>query len=113
MLEHHRFQIEQSQNSQSTQKASSNEVEELKLVNTIVQNISSNDFEQLANQLNTITRRLDRMEEQMQDKANDVVTYQLLQHRRNGGNVRANSKVRSCPNERRTHLYYSGFKTNI
>ena len=31
MLEHHRFQIEQSQNSQSTQKASSNEVEELKL----------------------------------------------------------------------------------
>ena len=82
MLEHHRFQIEQSQNSQSTQKASSNEVEELKLVNTIVQNISSNDFEQLANQLNTITRRLDRMEEQMQDKANDVVTYQLLQHRR-------------------------------
>ncbi len=39
-------------------------------------------FEQLANQLNTITRRLDRMEEQMQDKANDVVTYQLLQHRR-------------------------------
>ena len=30
MLEHHRFQIEQSQNSQSTQKASSNEVEELK-----------------------------------------------------------------------------------
>lgn len=83
MLEHHRFQIEQSQNSQSTQKASSNEVEELKTqVNTIVQNISSNDFEQLANQLNTITRRLDRMEEQMQDKANDVVTYQLLQHRR-------------------------------
>ena len=59
------------------------EVEELKTqVNTIVQNISSNDFEQLANQLNTITRRLDRMEEQMQDKANDVVTYQLLQHRR-------------------------------
>ncbi|TKI83749.1 chromosome segregation protein, partial [Bacillus cereus] len=73
--EHHRFQIEKSQNSQSTQKASSNEVEELKTqVNTIVQNISSNDFEQLANQLNTITRRLDRMEEQMQDKANDVVT---------------------------------------
>ena len=31
MLEHHRFQIEQTQNSQSTQKASSNEVEELKL----------------------------------------------------------------------------------
>ena len=83
MLEHHRFQIEKSQNSQSTQKASSNEVEELKTqVNKIVQNISSNDFEQLANQLNTITRRLDRMEEQMQDKANDVVTYQLLQHRR-------------------------------
>ncbi len=51
-------------------------------VNTIVQNISSHDFEQLTAQLNTITRRLDRMEEQMQDKANDVVTYQLLQHRR-------------------------------
>ncbi|MBG0972661.1 chromosome-anchoring protein RacA [Bacillus sp. SRB3LM] len=83
MLEHHRFQIEQSQNSQPTQKASSDEVKELKTqVNTIVQNISSNDFEQLTNQLNTITRRLDRMEEQMQDKANDVVTYQLLQHRR-------------------------------
>ena len=48
MLEHHRFQIEQSQNSQSTQKASSNEVEELKTqVNTIVQNILPNDFEQL------------------------------------------------------------------
>ncbi|MEC2715850.1 chromosome-anchoring protein RacA [Bacillus cereus] len=83
ILQHHRFQKDKTQNSQSTQKASSNEVEELKTqVNTIVQNISSNDFEQLANQLNTITRRLDRMEEQMQDKANDVVTYQLLQHRR-------------------------------
>ncbi|WIG29623.1 chromosome segregation protein [Bacillus toyonensis] len=64
MLEYHRSQIEHSQNSQPTQKT------------------SSNDFEQLAIQLHTITRRLDRMEEQMQDKANDVVTYQLLQHRR-------------------------------
>lgn len=83
MLEYHRSQIEHSQNSQPTQKTSSNDVEELKTqVNTIVQNTSSNDFEQLATQLHTITRRLDRMEEQMQDKANDVVTYQLLQHRR-------------------------------
>ncbi|HDX9657257.1 TPA: chromosome segregation protein [Bacillus toyonensis] len=102
MLEYHRSQIEHSQNSQPTQKTSSNDFEELKTqvntivqntssndfeelktqVNTIVQNTSSNDFEQLANQLHTITRRLDRMEEQMQDKANDVVTYQLLQHRR-------------------------------
>ncbi|MDA1676205.1 MULTISPECIES: chromosome-anchoring protein RacA [unclassified Bacillus cereus group] len=77
MLEYHLSQIEQSP------KTSSNDVVELKTqVNTIVQNISSHDFEQLAAQLNTITRRLDRMEEQMQDKANDVVTYQLLQHRR-------------------------------
>ena len=43
---------------------------------------SSNDFEQFVTQLNAITRRLDQMEEQMKDKANDVVTYQLLQHRR-------------------------------
>ncbi|HDR6317015.1 MULTISPECIES: chromosome-anchoring protein RacA [Bacillus] len=83
MLEFHLLQIEQSQNSHPTQKTSSNDVEELKTqVNTIVQNKSSHEFEQLAAQLNTITRRLDRMEEQMQDKANDVVTYQLLQHRR-------------------------------
>lgn len=83
MLEYHLSQIEQSQNNHPTQKTSSNDVEELKTqVNTIVQNISSHDFEQLTAQLNTITRRLDRMEEQMQDKANDVVTYQLLQHRR-------------------------------
>jgi chromosome-anchoring protein RacA len=83
MLEYHRSQMKQSQNYQATQKTSSNDVEELKTqVNTIVQNISSNDFEQLADQLNTITKRLDRIEEQMQDKANDVVTYQLLQHRR-------------------------------
>ncbi|MGS0471241.1 chromosome-anchoring protein RacA [Bacillus pretiosus] len=84
MLEFHLSQIEQSQNSHPTQKTSSNDVEELKTpVNTIVQNKSSHEFEQLAAQLNTITRRLDRMEEQMQDKANDdVVTYQLLQHRR-------------------------------
>ncbi|MGN5649038.1 chromosome-anchoring protein RacA [Bacillus sp. Brlt_9] len=83
MLEYHLSQIEQCQNSNPIQKAASNDVEELKTqVNTIVQNISSHDFEQLAAQLNTITRRLDRMEEQMQDKANDVVTYQLLQHRR-------------------------------
>ncbi len=83
MLEYHRSQIEHSQNSQPTQKTSSNDVEKLKTqVNTIFQNTSSNDFEQLAIQLHTITRRLDRMEEQMQDKANDVVTYQLLQHRR-------------------------------
>ncbi|WP_242261473.1 chromosome segregation protein [Bacillus cereus group sp. BfR-BA-01453] len=64
MLEYHLSQIEKSQNTHPTQKT------------------SSNDFEQLTAQLNTITRRLDRMEEQMQDKANDVVTYQLLQHRR-------------------------------
>lgn len=83
MLEYHLSQIEQSPNSHPTPKTSSNDVVELKTqVNTIVQNISSHDFEQLAAQLNTITRRLDRMEEQMQDKANDVVTYQLLQHRR-------------------------------
>ena len=83
MLEYHLSQIEKSQNTHPTQKTSSNDVEELKTqVNTIVQNISSHDFEQLTAQLNTITRRLDRMEEQMQDKANDVVTYQLLQHRR-------------------------------
>ncbi|KEK24056.1 chromosome segregation protein [Bacillus gaemokensis] len=43
---------------------------------------SSPDFEQFVAQLNTLTHRLDRMEEQMLDKANDVVTYQLLQHRR-------------------------------
>lgn len=83
MLEYHLSQIEQPHNSHPAQKTSSNDVEELKTqVNTIVQNISSHDFKQLADQLNTITRRLDRMEEQMQDKANDVVTYQLLQHRR-------------------------------
>ncbi|PKJ54843.1 chromosome-anchoring protein RacA [Bacillus sp. SN10] len=83
MLEYHLSQIEQSQNSHPAQKIASNDVEELKTqVNTVVQNILSHDFEQLAAQLNTITRRLDRMEEQMQDKANDVVTYQLLQHRR-------------------------------
>jgi len=80
MLEYHRSQMDQSQ---TTQNTSSNDVEKLKTqVNTIVQNTSSNDFEQLTAQLTTITRRLDRMEEQMQDKANDVVTYQLLQHRR-------------------------------
>lgn len=83
MLEYHRSQMEQSQNSQPTQKTSSNDVKELKTqVNTIVQNISSNDFEQLTDQVNTITRRLGQIEEQMHDKANDVVTYQLLQHRR-------------------------------
>ncbi|WP_312503209.1 chromosome-anchoring protein RacA, partial [Bacillus luti] len=83
MLEYHRSQMEQTETTQPTQKTSSSDVEELKTqVNTIVQNSSSNDFEQLASQLNTISRRLDRMEEQMQDKANDVVTYQLLQHRR-------------------------------
>ncbi|WP_212934700.1 chromosome-anchoring protein RacA [Bacillus hominis] len=80
MLEYHRSQMDQSQ---TTQNTSSNDVEKLKTqVNTIVQNTSSNDFKQLTAQLTTITRRLDRMEEQMQDKANDVVTYQLLQHRR-------------------------------
>lgn len=83
MLEYHRSQLEQSQNSQPTHTTSVNNVEELTTqVSTIVQNSSSNDFEQFASQLNTITRRLDRMDEQMQDKANDVVTYQLLQHRR-------------------------------
>lgn len=83
MLEYHRSQMDQPQNSQTTQKTSSNDVEKLKTqVNTIVQNTSSNDFKQLTAQLTTITRRLDRMEEQIQDKANDVVTYQLLQHRR-------------------------------
>lgn len=83
MLEYHRSQMDQPQNSQTTQKPSSNDVEKLKTqINTIVQNTSSNDFEQLTAQFTTITRRLDRMEEQMQDKANDVVTYQLLQHRR-------------------------------
>ncbi|EOP70527.1 chromosome-anchoring protein RacA [Bacillus cereus] len=83
MLEYHRSQMDQPHNSQTTQKTSSNDVEKLKTqVNTIVQNTSSNDFKQLTAQLTTITRRLDRMEEQMQDKANDVVTYQLLQHRR-------------------------------
>ncbi|MFE6137467.1 chromosome-anchoring protein RacA [Bacillus sp. NPDC057893] len=83
MLEYHRSQMDQPQNSQTTQKTSSNDIEKLKTqVNTIVQNTSSNDFKQLTAQLTTITRRLDRMEEQMQDKANDVVTYQLLQHRR-------------------------------
>ena len=84
MLEYHRSaQMDEPQNSQTTQKTSSNDVEKLKTqVNTIVQNTSSNDFKQLTAQLTTITRRLDRMEEQMQDKANDVVTYQLLQHRR-------------------------------
>ncbi|MDM5188522.1 chromosome-anchoring protein RacA [Bacillus sp. DX4.1] len=43
---------------------------------------SSSEFEQFAKQLNAITQRLDRMEEKMQDKADDVVSYQLLQHRR-------------------------------
>ncbi|MBJ8106069.1 MULTISPECIES: chromosome segregation protein [Bacillus cereus group] len=64
MLEYHRSQADQPHNIQPTQTT------------------PSNDFEQLAAQLNSITRRLDRMEEQMLDKANDVVTYQLLQHRR-------------------------------
>ncbi|EMA6344261.1 chromosome segregation protein [Bacillus cytotoxicus] len=61
MLEYHRSQMEQDSTSQTK---------------------SSNEIEQLVIQLNTITKRLDHIEEQMQDKANDVVTYQLLQHRR-------------------------------
>ncbi|KFM99942.1 chromosome segregation protein [Bacillus clarus] len=63
MLEHHRAQIEQEQIRPIQEKP-------------------AHEFEQLAAQLNAITKRLDRMEEQMLDKANDVVTYQLLQHRR-------------------------------
>ncbi|HDR7795274.1 TPA: chromosome segregation protein [Bacillus luti] len=102
MLEYHRSQLDSSPNSQPIQNTSANDVEQstpqLKTTaqtkpsndvkhlasqsNATTQTTSSNDFEQLAAQLDTITKRLDRMEEQMQDKANDVVTYQLLQHRR-------------------------------
>ncbi|WP_017149678.1 polar chromosome segregation protein [Bacillus bingmayongensis] len=61
MLEYHRSQIEQT--SYSTTEPSI-------------------DFEKFVTQLNTITHRLNRIEEKMQDKADDVVNYQLLQHRR-------------------------------
>ena len=44
----------------------------------------------------------------MQDKANDVVTYQLLQHRREMEEMLERiQKLEVSPNERRTHLYYS------
>ncbi|WP_459503018.1 chromosome segregation protein [Bacillus sp. C1] len=61
MLEYHRSQIE---------PTSSPTIE------------PSIDFEKFVTQLNTITHRLNRIEEKMQDKADDVVNYQLLQHRR-------------------------------
>ncbi|PDY44746.1 chromosome segregation protein [Bacillus pseudomycoides] len=65
MLEYHRSHIEQT------------------LSPTIISQVEpSTDFEQFVTQLNTITHRLNRIEEKMQDKADDVVNYQLLQHRR-------------------------------
>lgn len=39
------------------------------------------EFDDFAKQLNLIIQRLDRLEEKVQDKADDVVNYQLLQHR--------------------------------
>ena len=45
----------------------------------------------------------------MQDKANDVVTYQLLQHRREMEEMLERIQ-KLAPNERRTHLYYSDSK---
>lgn len=50
-----------------------------------IQNIqadSSEELEQITNQLKAVTLRLDRIEEKMQEKADNVVNYQLLQHRR-------------------------------
>lgn len=65
MLEYHRSHIEQT------------------LSPAIISQVEpSTDFEQFVTQLNTITHRLNRIEEKMQDKADDVVNYQLLQHRR-------------------------------
>ncbi|MBC6972937.1 chromosome segregation protein [Bacillus sp. Xin] len=61
MLEYHRTQIEQT---------------------SPLATESSIDFEKFVTQLNTITHRLNHIEEKMQDKADDVVNYQLLQHRR-------------------------------
>ena len=50
----------------------------------------------------------------MQDKANDVVTYQLLQHRREMEEMLERiQKLEAALTKERTHLYYSGFKTNI
>lgn len=65
MLEYHRSHIEQTLSPA-----------------IISQEEPSTDFEQFVTQLNTITHRLNRIEEKMQDKADDVVNYQLLQHRR-------------------------------
>lgn len=50
-----------------------------------IQNIqadSSEELQQLTKQLTAVTLRLDRIEEKMQEKADNVVNYQLLQHRR-------------------------------
>ncbi|MEH7464521.1 chromosome segregation protein [Bacillus thuringiensis] len=41
----------------------------------------SNEMQQFIKELKHISLRLDRLEEKLQDKADDVVSYQLLQHR--------------------------------
>ncbi|MCP1123637.1 MULTISPECIES: chromosome segregation protein [Bacillus] len=41
----------------------------------------SNEMQQFITQLKDISLRLDRLEEKLQEKADDVVNYQLLQHR--------------------------------
>ncbi|CAM4230325.1 chromosome segregation protein [Bacillus manliponensis] len=48
----------------------------------VTQTSSTDELKQFARQLESITLRLDRIEEKMQEKADNVVTYQLLQHRR-------------------------------
>ncbi|SFI00295.1 MULTISPECIES: chromosome segregation protein [unclassified Bacillus (in: firmicutes)] len=41
----------------------------------------SNEMQQFIKELKHISLRLDRLEEKLQEKADDVVSYQLLQHR--------------------------------
>ncbi|MGG2015394.1 chromosome segregation protein [Bacillus sp. S10(2024)] len=41
----------------------------------------SNEMQQFIKELKHISIRLDRLEEKLQDKADDVVSYQLLHHR--------------------------------
>lgn len=41
----------------------------------------SNEMQQFIKELKHISLRLDRLEEKLQNKADDVVSYQLLQHR--------------------------------
>lgn len=66
MLEFQRTTVEQEENSPAP----------------VIQAAPADELKQFTKQLQAITMRLDRMEEKIQEKADDVVTYQLLQHRR-------------------------------